>query len=46
MERTGKQPGKGTYICELCGKKIILDNDNDTLPTCPNCSHTFFRKSS
>ena len=43
MPKTGEKPGKGTYICNNCGQKVVLDGDSDTLPPCPSCGHTSFR---
>ena len=42
MSTTGEKPGKGTYTCTACGQKVILDDDTDTLPPCPNCHNTDF----
>lgn len=39
----GEKPGKGTYICIECGHRIILDHDEEMLPTCPQC-HAFTYK--
>ncbi len=44
MYTTGEKPGKGIYVCEKCGQKVILDDNNDTLPPCPKCGHTVYRK--
>ncbi len=41
---TGEKPGKGTYECVHCGTTVVLDDNTDTLPPCPKCSHTKFRK--
>ncbi len=40
MATTGEKPGKGTYVCKNCGQSVVLDDDTDTLPPCPNCSGT------
>ncbi len=40
MASTGDKPGKGVYTCKRCGQKVVLDDDTDTLPPCPNCEHT------
>lgn len=44
MPTTGEKPGKGTYICKRCKTRVILDDDNDTLPPCPKCHYTEFNK--
>lgn len=44
MPSTGEKPGKGTYICTNCGQRVVLDDNTDTLPPCPNCSKTTYRK--
>lgn len=41
---TGEKPGKGEYYCNACGQNVTLDQDADTLPPCPRCSGTTFRK--
>ncbi len=41
---TGEKPGKGTYTCTTCGQKVVLDDTTDTLPPCPKCSATTYRK--
>jgi len=40
MSTTGEKPGKGTYTCTNCGQTVVLDNDSDRLPPCPNCEGT------
>lgn len=42
MSTTGQKPGKGTYTCNRCGSKKVLDDDTDTLPPCSKCSGTEF----
>lgn len=44
MHSTGEKPGKGTYYCTNCGQQVVLDDNTDTLPPCPRCSSTTFRK--
>lgn len=41
---TGEKPGKGTYKCITCGVVVVLDDNTDTLPPCPKCHNTTFRK--
>ncbi|WP_329494537.1 zinc ribbon-containing protein [Caproiciproducens sp. CPB-2] len=41
---TGEKPGKGNYQCTTCGEIVHLDDDTDTLPPCPKCNHTTYRK--
>ncbi|WP_309249087.1 zinc ribbon-containing protein [Clostridium estertheticum] len=42
---TGEKPGNGKYVCKICGQKVILDDTTDTLPPCPKCKKTKYRKS-
>lgn len=42
--KTGEKPGKGTYQCINCGTTVTLDDNTDTLPPCPSCDGTEFRK--
>lgn len=44
MVTTGEKPGKGTYSCNNCGTAITLDDNTDTMPPCPKCDKTEFRK--
>lgn len=44
MHQTGEKPGKGTYQCTHCGTIVRLDDNSDTLPPCPKCHKTTFRK--
>ncbi|GAA0432156.1 hypothetical protein GCM10008983_05920 [Lentibacillus halophilus] len=44
MPSTGEKPGKGTYKCKRCGETVVLDDKTDTLPPCPNCDATEFKK--
>lgn len=44
MPTTGEKPGKGTYCCTNCGQKVVLDDNSDTLPPCPSCEKTNFRR--
>lgn len=44
MYTTGERPGAGTYICTECGRKIVLDDNTDTLPPCPYCNATTYDK--
>lgn len=41
---TGEKPGKGTYTCIKCGQRVVLDDKTDTLPPCPKCSNSKFKK--
>ena len=43
MKHTGDKPGKGTYICMTCGKKIVIENDEKKLPVCPQCKGSMLR---
>jgi exosome complex RNA-binding protein Csl4 len=42
--RTGEKPGKGLYQCTKCDQTVRLDDDSDTLPPCPKCDNTEYRK--
>jgi DNA-directed RNA polymerase subunit RPC12/RpoP len=44
MPTTGEKPGKGTYACLKCNTRVTLDDNDDTLPPCPKCSYTSFRR--
>ena len=44
MHKTGEKPGMGNYVCTKCGQVVHLDDATDTLPPCPRCSNTTFRK--
>lgn len=44
MPRTGEKPGKGTYQCTNCGQLVTLDDWSDTLPPCPSCDKTDYRR--
>ncbi len=41
---TGEKPGKGIYVCTTCGQVVELDDKTDTLPPCPKCHKTEFKK--
>lgn len=43
MKHTGDRPGKGTYICMTCGRKVVIEHDADKLPVCPQCKGSMFR---
>lgn len=40
MATTGEKPGTGTYTCDNYGQVVVLDDDTDTLPSCPKCNGT------
>lgn len=44
MYKTGEKPGTGVYICVNCGQEVVLDDNTDTLPPCPRCDGTEYRK--
>jgi len=44
MPKCGEKPGKGTYICNNCDSKVVLDDATDTLPPCPKCSKCEYTK--
>lgn len=41
---TGEKPGIGSYQCTKCGEIVKLNDNTDTLPPCPRCGHTEFKK--
>jgi len=44
MPTAGEKPGKGRYQCVKCGYVVTLADDNETLPPCPKCKATSYRK--
>jgi len=42
MHSAGDRPGKGNYFCMICGKKVVLENDDEELPTCPKCGASMY----
>lgn len=44
MPTTGEKPGKGNYTCKSCGQRVVLDDKTDTLPPCPSCHKTEYKK--
>lgn len=42
MPTTGEKPGAGTYTCTSCGQVVVLNDDTDTMPPCPNCGNSEF----
>ena len=42
--KSGTAPGKGTYKCTRCGKIVILETDEDLLPTCPKCGNENYHR--
>jgi len=40
MSTTGEKPGAGSHTCNNCGQVVVLDDDTDTLPPCPQCANT------
>lgn len=43
MKFKGDRPGKGIYVCIACGKKVIIEDEQETLPLCPQCKGSMFR---
>ena len=44
MYRIGDKPGKGIFLCSKCGKAIVIENPNQTLPFCTLCDGIEFYK--
>lgn len=44
MVKTGQKPGPGTYVCTICGDKVVLKNAEEALPLCPSCGAMTFEK--
>ncbi len=40
MSTIGEKHGKGIYTCDNCGQKVVLNDEDDRLPPCPNCGGT------
>lgn len=43
MPSAGEKIGNGPYICLKCGQ-VVFDDDTNTIPPCPSCDHTEYRK--
>lgn len=43
MPNTGEKPGMGVYSCSQCGKTVVIDDNADPLPSCPNCNNTEYK---
>lgn len=43
MHEAGEKPGKGIYVCMICGEKIIIENSEQKLPVCPKCRGSLYR---
>lgn len=44
MYPAGEKPGEGTYVCTMCSLEIVLENDDDELPICPDCKAIFYNE--
>jgi len=44
MYAAGEKPGEGTYICTICHLEIMLVDDGEELPRCPDCNATFYNE--
>ncbi len=44
MHATGEKPGKGIYQCINCNQKVKLNGSSDTLPPCPRCRKSKYKK--
>ena len=42
MYEAGECPGKGTYVCKICGEKVVIEDDEDKLPVCPKCKGSMY----
>jgi hypothetical protein len=42
MPRKGDAPGKGIYVCLYCGAEVELQDNEDVLPGCPECSNALY----
>jgi DNA-directed RNA polymerase subunit RPC12/RpoP len=43
MKYAGDRPGKGTYVCMTCGKKVVIEKEVEKLTVCPQCKGSMFR---
>lgn len=43
MYEKGECPGKGTYVCMICGEKVVIEKDDQKLPICPKCKGSMYR---
>jgi rubrerythrin len=41
--RTGDKPGEGTYRCTVCGRRVVL-HDDEALPECFSCKASTWTK--
>ena len=44
MYVSGEKSGVGTYVCTKCYLEIIIENDNEILPKCPDCGSGIYKK--
>ena len=44
MYIAGEKPGKGTYICTMCQLELIIEDNDEELPPCPDCDTIFYDK--
>jgi len=44
MYVSGEKPGVGTYMCMMCYLELIIENDNEKLPKCPDCKTGIYKK--
>ncbi len=42
--KAGEKPGRGIYYCTRDFYKIILNNEDEFLPFCPNCNNSSYIK--
>jgi rubrerythrin len=43
MFEAGETPGKGIYICMVCGERVELKSDDEKLPLCPQCKASMYK---
>lgn len=42
--KKGQIPGKGTYVCMDCNYKVIIQDDETRLYSCPKCGAIYYKK--
>ncbi len=44
MYVSGEKASVGTYVCMNCHLEIIIENNNEKLPDCPDCQAGLYKK--